>query len=70
MKNENNEKMNQLMKENEALRNKLTAVQADFTELTEVYEKDKTLWNNKYNHLLDDKNTIETELFNFKNKYN
>ena len=58
------------MKENEALRNKLTGVQADFNELSEVYEKDKTLWINKYNHLLDDKNTIETELFNFKNKYN
>jgi hypothetical protein len=58
------------MKENEALRNKLSGVQADFNELSEVYEKDKTLWNNKYNHLLDDKKTIETELFNFKNKYN
>jgi SMC interacting uncharacterized protein involved in chromosome segregation len=62
--------MNQLMKENEALRNKLTEVQADFNELNEVYEKDKTLWINKYNHFLDDKNTIETELFNLKNKYN
>ena len=70
LKNENNEKMAQLMKENEALRNKLTGVQDDYNELTEVYEKDKALWINKYNVLLDDKNTIETELFNFKNKYN
>jgi len=70
LKSENNDRMNQLMKENEALRNKLSGVQADFNELSEVYEKDKTLWNNKYNHLLDDKKTIETELFNFKNKYN
>ena len=35
-----------------------------------MYEKDKALWTNKYNVLIDDKNTIETELFNFKNKYN
>ena len=58
------------MKENEALRNKLSGVQADFNELSEVYEKDKTLWSNKYNHLLDDKKTIETDLIYFKNKYN
>ena len=32
------------MKENEALRNKLTGVQDDYNELTEVYEKDKALW--------------------------
>ena len=70
LKNDNNEKMNQLMKENEILRKKLSTVQEDFNELTEVYEKDKTLWNNKYNHLLDDKTTLETELNNFKNKYN
>ena len=70
LKSENNDKMNQLMKENEALRNKLSGVQADFNELSEVYEKDKTLWSNKYNHLLDDKKTIETDLIYFKNKYN
>ena len=70
LKNENNDRMNQLMKENEALRNKLSVVQEDFNELREVYEKDQTLWMNKYNHLLDDKNSIESELFNFKSKYN
>ena len=70
LKNDNNQKMNQLMKENEILRKKLSTVQEDYNELSEVYEKDKTLWNNKYNHLLDDKNTLETELTNFKNKYN
>ena len=70
LKNDNNEKMNQLMKENEILRKKLSTVQEDFNELSEVYEKDKTLWSNKYNHLLDDKTTLETELNNFKNKYN
>ena len=58
------------MKENEILRKKLTTVQEDYNELSEVYEKDKTLWNNKYNHLLDDKTTLETELNDFKNKYN
>ena len=70
LKNDNNEKMSQLMKENEILRKKLTTVQEDYNELSEVYEKDKTLWNNKYNHLLDDKTTLETELNDFKNKYN
>jgi hypothetical protein len=38
--------------------------------MSEVYEKDKTLWSNKYSHLLDDKKSIENELINFKNKYN
>ena len=70
LKNDNNEKMNQLMKENEILRKKLSTVQEDYNELSEVFEKDKTLWSNKYNHLLDDKNTLESELTNFKNKYN
>ena len=70
LKNDNNEKMNQLMKENEILRKKLATVQEDYNELSEVYEKDKTLWSNKYNHLMDDKVTLETELNNFKNKYN
>ena len=37
LKSENNDRMNQLMKENEALRNKLSGVQADFNELSEVY---------------------------------
>jgi hypothetical protein len=70
LKNDNNEKMNQLMKENEILRKKLSTVQEDYNELSEVYEKDKTLWSNKYNHLLDDKTTLEAELTSFKNKYN
>ena len=70
LKNDNNQKMAQLMKENEILRKKLSTLQEDYNELSEVYEKDKTLWNNKYNHLVDDKTTLESELTNFKNKYN
>ena len=70
LKGDNNSKNTQLLKENKALRLKLTELQADFNEMSEVYEKDKTLWSNKYSHLLDDKKNIEKELINFKNKYN
>ena len=70
IKGDNDNKNSQLLKENQALRNKLKELENDFNELGEVYEKDKTLWSNKYNHLLDDKNNIENELINFKNKYN
>ena len=70
IKDDNNTKNSQLLKENKTLRLKLTELQADFNEMSEVYEKDKTLWSNKYNHLLDDKKNIENELLLFKNKYN
>ena len=70
IKGDNNTKNTQLLKENKALRLKLTELQADFNEMSEVYEKDKTLWSNKYSHLLDDKKNVENELINFKNKYN
>ena len=70
IKGDNDIKNTQLLKENQALRAKLKELENDFNELGEVYEKDKTLWSNKYTHLLDDKNNIENELINFKNKYN
>ena len=70
IKDDNNNKNTQLLKENQALRSKLAELQDDFNEMSEVYEKDKTLWSNKYSHLLDDKKNIENELINFKNKYN
>ena len=70
IKGDNDIKNTQLLKENQALRSKLKELENDFNELGEVYEKDKTLWSNKYNHLLDDKNSIENELINFKKKYN
>ena len=70
IKGDNDIKNTQLLKENQALRAKLKELENDFNELGEVYEKDKTLWSNKYSHLLDDKNNIENELINFKNKYN
>ena len=70
IKGDNEIKNTQLLKENQALRIKLKELENDFNELGEVYEKDKTLWQNKYNHLLDDKNNVETELNNFKNKFN
>ena len=70
IKDENNTKNSQLLKENQALRTKLSEVQADFNEMTEVYEKDKTLWENKYKHLLDEKKNIENEFNKFKTKYN
>ena len=70
IKDDNTNKNSQLLKENKALKLKLTELQADFNEMCEVYEKDKTLWSNKYRHLLDDKKNIENELINFKNKYN
>ena len=70
IKGDNDLKNSQLLKENQALRAKLKELENDFNELGEVYEKDKTLWSNKYSHLLDDKNNIENELINFKNKYN
>ena len=70
IKQENNDKINQLMKENEALRLKLSQVREDYNEINEVYETDKALWNNKYNHLLEDKNNIQNEYLTLKNKYN
>ena len=70
IKGDNDIKNTQLLKENQALRSKLKELENDFNELGEVYEKDKTLWSNKYNHLLDDKNSIENELINFRKKYN
>ena len=70
IKGDNELKNSQLLKENQALRTKLKELENDFNELGEVYEKDKTLWSNKYSHLIDDKNSIENELINFKNKYN
>ena len=70
IKDDNNVKNTQLLKENQALRTKLTELQNDFNEMSEVYEKDKTLWSNKYNHLLEDKKSVENELLNFKTKYN
>ena len=70
IKGDNEIKNSQLLKENQALRLKLKELENDFNELGEVYEKDKTLWQNKYNHLLDDKNNVESELNNFKNKFN
>ena len=47
------------MKENEALRVKLSQVREDYNEMNEVYETDKALWSNKYEHLMEDKNTIQ-----------
>ena len=70
IKTENNDKINQLMKENDALRIKLSQVREDYNEMNEVYETDKALWSNKYNHLLEDKNTIQNEYLTLKNKYN
>ena len=70
IKQENTNKINQLMKENEALRVKLSQVRDDFNEINEVYETDKALWKNKYDHLLEDKDAIQNELFTYKNKYN
>jgi hypothetical protein len=70
IKQENNDKINQLMKENEALRVKLSQVREDYNEMNEVYETDKALWSNKYNHLMEDKNAIQNEYLTFKNKYN
>ena len=70
IKQENSDKLNQLMKENEALRLKLSQVREDYNEINEVYETDKALWSNKYNHLLEDKNAIQKEYLSFKNKYN
>ena len=58
------------MKENEALRVKLSQVREDYNEMNEVYETDKALWSNKYEHLMEDKNTIQNEYLTFKNKYN
>jgi hypothetical protein len=58
------------MKENDALRIKLSQVREDYNEMNEVYETDKALWSNKYNHLLEDKNTIQNEYLTLKNKYN
>ena len=70
IKQENTDKINQLMKENEALRVKLSQVREDYNEINEVYETDKALWKNKYAHLLEDKDAIQSELFTYKNKYN
>ena len=70
IKQENNDKINQFVKENEALRMKLSQVREDYNEMNEVYETDKALWSNKYQHLLADKNTLQNEYLTFKNKYN
>ena len=48
IKGDNDIKNTQLLKENQALRAKLKELENDFNELGEVYEKDKTLWSNKY----------------------
>ena len=70
MKKEFKERNEQISKENEAIQNKLRQNELDYNELYNAYEKDTSLWKNKYDNLNDEKERAFNDLNAFKEKYN
>lgn len=70
MKKEFKERNEQISKENEAIQSKLRQNELDYNELANNYDKDTSLWKNKYAHLNEEKEKAFNDLNAFKEKYN